>query len=105
MSRYTLERGESGLLNGATIIKNAFVDRKLRSRTQKRKMDTTTEKCTKSGIFDMDIFLNRLNFVFKCLWIKHSKFIGYKMQMIPILGFLLYLFNNVMLHFITYDTK
>ena len=48
--------------------------------------DVTTERCTKSGIFDMNIFLNRLNFIFKCLGLKHSKYIGYKMQMIPILG-------------------
>ena len=60
---------------------------------------------TKIGIFDMDIFLNRLNFIFKCLGIKHSKYIGYKMQMIPILGVLLYLFDNIMLHFIIFDTK
>ena len=48
----------------------------------------------------MDIFLNRLNFVFKCLGLKHSKFIGYKMQMIPIIWCLWgWLFNLIMLQF------
>ena len=40
---------------------------------------------TKIGIFDMDVFLNRIIFIFKVIGIKHSKYIGYKIQMIPIL--------------------
>ena len=43
----------------------------------------------------MDLFFNRLIFIFKCLGLKHSKFIGYKMQMIPILGYLIYGFNQI----------
>ena len=67
--------------------------------------EDTTKSHTKIGIFDMDIFLNRLNYVFKCIGLKHSKFIGYKMQMIPILGFLFYAFNNIMLHFISFGSQ
>ena len=55
----------------------------------KKVFENKFESNKKLGIFDMDIFFNRLNFVFKCLGLKHSKFIGYKMQMIPILGFIL----------------
>lgn len=57
------------------------------------------ETHTMPGIFDMNIFLSRLNFAFKCIGLKHSKFIGYKMQMIPFLGFLFTNFNLMMQNF------
>jgi hypothetical protein len=38
--------------------------------------EDTIKSHTKIGIFDMNIFLNRMNFIFKCLGLKHSKFIG-----------------------------
>ena len=50
--------------------------------------EVKNESHTKSGIFDMDVFLNNINFTFKCLGIKHSKFIGYRMQTIIVLGHL-----------------
>ena len=57
------------------------------------------ESHTKSGIFDMDVFIKRLNFIFKCLGIKHSKCMGYKMQTIIILG---YLFKTINWNIIQY---
>jgi len=51
--------------------------------------DNVIENHNNQEIFSMDLFFNRLMFIFKCLGLKHSKFIGYKMQMIPILGYTL----------------
>ena len=61
-------------------------------------IEVKNESHSKTGIFDMNVFLYRLNFIFKCLGIKHSKFIGYKIQTIIILGLLLDQFNWFMLH-------
>ena len=56
---------------------------------------------SKKGIFDMNVFLYRLNFIFKCLGIKHSKCIRYKIQTIIVLGFLYGQFNKILLYFLT----
>ena len=69
--------------------------------------EVKNESHTKSGIFDMNVFINRLNFIFKCLGIKHSKYLGYKMQTIIILGYLFHQFNVILMFFIwnnAYDT-
>ena len=55
--------------------------------------DNVIESHNNQEIFSMDLFFNRLMFIFKCLGLKHSKFIGYKMQMIPILGYTFVCFN------------
>ena len=34
--------------------------------------EVKNESHSKRGIFDMNVFLYRLNFIFKCLGIKHS---------------------------------
>ena len=51
----------------------------------------------------MNLFFNNINFTFKCLGLKHSKFIGYKMQMIPMLGVTLYLFTQTILAFFSWE--
>ena len=88
------ESSKNQLENGLKLIKSL-------STVMKEKLsEVKNDSHTKSGIFDMDVFLNRLNFIFKCLGIKHSKCIGYKMQTIIILGYLFVKFNFIMLRYL-----